>query len=33
MITDGDVITYHCDILKGVLMTIEERGQMPWEFD
>lgn len=33
MIMNGTTITYHCDILKGILITIEERGEMPCEFD
>lgn len=33
MLIDGNVITYHCDILKGVVCAIENREQNSLEWD
>ena len=33
MVIDGDFITYHCDVYKGVVCTIENRDQTIAEWD
>jgi len=33
MLIDGDCITYHCDILKGLICTLENREQDIYEWD
>jgi hypothetical protein len=33
MLVDGDVITYHRDILKGLLCVLENRDMYWYEFD
>jgi hypothetical protein len=33
MIIDGDFITYHCDVYKGAICTIENRDQRLEEWD
>ena len=33
MIIDGEVVTYHCDVLKGLRCVIENREQNFFEWD
>jgi len=33
MMIDGEIITYHCDILKGIFCAIENRQQNSLEWD
>jgi len=33
MVIDGVVITYHCDIITGIMCGIEDRDMYGWEWD
>ena len=33
MMIDGDMVTYHCDIMTALYCVVEGREKHPWEWD
>lgn len=33
LVDDGEIITYHCDVLKGIICGVENRDLKIYEFD